>query len=231
MSDTQTESDVVENKSGCGGIIIALLVFFTLLMTVIIGSQIVEDEVWLVPGNPDNFDPIAEYQSVLAYAESDAQFVGMEAYFVQRDGTLDLNASYEPAPNVVYSFYRPTRESSDAPTGVASSDAIWHRQVRITISQPFKWVFATQGVAGEGVGFDVNLGMDRDRSIEILEVPATVIPEPSCSFRDFWTLAIEDADADSESVATIIYNASGYRFLIQGTAINLLFNAECELIN
>ena len=232
MTDEVKTVDNGRSKLGCIALLIPVGLMLIIIFALIIGGQILQDEVWLVPGDPDNFDPIAEYSSVLNYAGEDAQFVGLEAYFVQRDGTLDLNASYEPAPNVVYHFYRRTRETDDAPTGVsASSDSIWHRQVHITISQPFQWVFATQGAAGDGVGFDVNLGMDRDRTIEIFEVPQSVIPAPSCSFRDFWTLAIESANADSESVATIIYDASGYHFIIQGTAINLLFNTDCELVN
>ncbi|GAB5493531.1 MAG: hypothetical protein Phog2KO_37460 [Phototrophicaceae bacterium] len=231
MSETHSEKEPIK-KTSYGCFFILILVFLGCLIAVITGLQILEDEVWLVPGNPDNFDPIAEYVSVLDYAGDDAQFVGMEAYFVGREGTLDLNASYVPAPNVVYSFYRSTRENTEAPAGVATSDnAIWHRRVRVTISQPFKWVFATQGVAGEGVGFDVNLGMDRDRSVEIFEAPLPTIDAPSCSFRDFWTIAIEGYNADTEAVATIIYDSAGYRFLIQGTSINLLFDSNCELVN
>lgn len=232
MTDETQTAESGASKLGCIAVIIPIGFILIIIFAIIISAQILEDEVWLVPGDPDNFDPIAEYASVLNYAGENAQFVGLEAYFVKRDGTLDLNASYEPSPTVTYHFYRRTRETDDAPAGVsASSDAIWHRQVHIMISQPFQWVFATQGAAGDGIGFDVNLGMDRDRTIEIFEVPLSVIPAPNCSFRDFWTLAIESANADSEAVATIIYDASGYHFIIQGTAINLLFNSDCELVN
>lgn len=230
MTDETTDSS--GSKLGCIAVLIPISFILLIIFAIIIGVQILQDEVWLVPGDPDNFDPIAEYTSVLNYAGENVQFVGLEAYFVKRDGTLDLNASYEPAPNVTYHFYQRTRETDDAPAGVStSSDSIWHRQVHIMISQPFQWVFATQGAAGDGVGFDVNLGMDRDRTIEIFDVPQSVIPAPSCSFRDFWTLAIESANADNEAVATIIYDASGYHFIIQGTDINLLFNSDCELVN
>ncbi|MGB7342373.1 MAG: hypothetical protein WBC91_25980 [Phototrophicaceae bacterium] len=228
MSD-EMNPNPSNNKSAFLPIIIAIVVILFGCFTVVTVFQIFNDEVWLVPGNPDNFDPVASYAMVLDYAGADAQLTQIEALFVQQDGTLDLNASYEPAPEVRYLFYRQTR-NNDAPTGTAASDAIWHRRVQITISKPYEWAFVTsQPNDDAGFSFALNLGMDRDREAEQLAVPFPALPAPECSFADFWAVALANNDMPPDAVATIIYDAIGYTFLIQGTPINLTFDQTCEL--
>ena len=232
MTDEIEHSETAEKSSSSGiGCALALVIvpFLLIIFAVIIGLQVANDEVWLVPGDPNNFDPIAQYEQVRSYAGDNARLKRIEAQFVSADGTLNLNAGYEPSPRVMYDFYRITRQNN-APAGTSPQGAQWHRQIRVTVSKPFKWTFATQGAAGDGVGFDLNLGMDRDRSVEILQNPGEAIPAPICSFRDFWVRAIEYAGADTGSVATIIYDQSGYTFLIQGTEIVLRFDQACEQI-
>lgn len=228
VEDKSTKTNEQANNGSVGCVVLLVIIpLLLLIFGVIIGLQVAEDEVWLVPGDPNNFDPIANYAAVAEYAGENAQLTRIEAHFVKSDGTLNLNAGYDPAPRVIYQFFRATRDNN-APVGAAAANAIWHRQVNITISQPYKWTFATQGAAGEGVGFDLNLGMDRDRYTEVLQVPPPAIPIPTCSFRDFWVDAIEGSNADVNAVATIIYDQSGYTFLIQGTDIALRFSHACE---
>lgn len=232
MTEIETTEQSEKSSVGCTTIILGFTVFFTLLMGVIIGLQVLEDEVWLVPGNPDKFDPIANYEEISSYAGENASLLQIESYYVRSDGTLDLNASYEPAPSVFYTFYRQTGTiDADAPTGVTVEDAINYRYVWVRITAPFQWTFATQGVAGEGVGYDLNLGMDRDRSVEQVGIPEDSIPAPQCAYSELWQTALAESDADPNAVATIIYNASGYLFTITGTPISLQFDTDCTLIN
>lgn len=191
-------------------------------------TQIFADEVWLAPGNPDAFDPIVYYEDVLDYAGDDVQFTGMFIQFVQQDGTLDLNAGYEPSPFVRYAFYRPTRENN-APTGASTNDEIWHRIVQVTISQPFEWAVVT-AITNDGLSINVNLGMDRDTSIEQLAPVAEIASVPICDLSVFWDIALANANIPDDAVATIIYDATGYQFTIQGTAINLRFDPQCTQV-
>lgn len=230
MSEEIEQENEESSSVGCIAITIAIALILIVIIAIITVLQIFSDEVWLVPGDPDNFDPISEYTMVLDYAGDDARLTRIEALFVKSDGTLDLNASYEPAPTVVYYFYRPTRDNN-APAGTAPSDAIWHSQVTITISQPFAWSVATQDSDQDGFSMMLNLGMDRDRYVEVLAVAPPTLETPRCSFADFWDTAIETSEADSNAVATIIYDQTGYHFLIQGTTVNLLFDNNCELQN
>lgn len=232
MSEEIKQENEESSRSGCIAIIIAIALILPVIIALITVIQIFADEVWLVPGDPDNFDPISEYSTVLEYAGDDALLTRIEALFVNSNGTLDLNASYEPAPKTLYYFYRPTRDNN-APTGTSASDAIWHNQIIVTISQPFEWSVATENPYDEEDGFSMvlNLGMDRDRYVEVLAPAPPILETPSCSFVDFWDIAIETREASSEAVATIIYDSTGYQFLIQGTQLNLLFDNDCELQN
>lgn len=232
MSEEIKQENEESSRSGCIAIIIAGMLILLVIIALITVIQIFSDEVWLVPGDPDHFDPISEYSTVLEYAGEDVLLTRIEALFVKNDGTLDLNASYDPAPTVLYYFYRPTRDNN-APAGTSASDAIWHSQVTISISQPFEWSVATENPYDEEDGFSMvlNLGMDRDRYVEVLAPAPPVLDTPTCSFSDFWDTAIEEEEADSQAVATIIYEPTGYHFLIQGTQVNLLFDNDCELQN
>src|SRR4051812_7881088 len=57
-----------------------------------------------VPGDAAHFDPVASYPSVLDYAGTGAKLISVNAYYVRSDGTVELNASYSPAPYVDYEF-------------------------------------------------------------------------------------------------------------------------------
>lgn len=228
MSEATTEAPPTKKASFLWIFLLIAIVLFSCfsLITVI---QVFTDEVWLVPGDPDKFDPVASYAMVVDYAGADVQLTQIEALFVQQDGTLDLNASYEPSPEVRYLFYRQTR-NNDAPTGTAASDAIWHRRIQVTISQPYEWVFVTSSPNDiPGVSYDLNLGMDRDREAEQLAVPFPALPAPECSFADLWSTALANHDIPDDAVATIIYDARGYNFIIQGTPINLIFDQNCAI--
>ena len=72
----------------------------------------------------------------------------------------------------------------------------------------------------------VDLGLtprERDPQSGSLEAA----PPPSCSFATLWKTALERG-APADAVATIEYDASGYRFEIRGTAVRLRFGLDCR---
>ncbi len=215
-------------RGGClliGGIALSIMLCF---VSVIILS-IFEEGRAFIPGDSYNFDPVAEYAAVEQHAGDNVFLTGIRASFVRRDGTLELSATYEPAPDVYYTFYRLTGNNSNAPVGVNTSDAVEHQDVRISISDPFNFPFIR---AAEGdMSIQLQPGMRRFLSTPSVSTPDEALPPPACSFRDLWTIAIEEEEANDEAVAIIQYDDDGYNFYIRGTSVNLDFNFDCQLVD
>lgn len=179
-----------------------------------------------VPGDSASFDPIAQYETVRQYAGEGAVLLEMSAYYVKSDGTVDLNASYNPY--VSYDFFRPsTSEGQEAPplgAGGSGSDQ-WYQTVSVEAWRPGKtwsiqsgsshYTFTTQGLSRE---------WDEPRNT----LPGTAIDAPRCSFATLWQTAIQ-RDAPANAVAIIDYDEDGYSFRIRDTGISLEFGTNCSL--
>jgi len=213
-------------KGGCFGLIFFIGFVIVGCAVIIQIITIIEGGMWFIPGDPQNFDPIENYQAVADHAGNNVYLTEIRAQFVRRDGTLELGASYEPSPEVTYTFYRITGEVNNAPQGVQDSDAVTYREVSVFIRTPFEIPFYNGGDS-----FQFNPGMDRYSWSERTGVPPQVVPVPTCSFYDLWTDAIELEDANRDAVARITYDIDGYNFRIDGTNVRLEFDHNCNVID
>lgn len=164
------------------------------------------------PGDPAHFDPIAALPEVKKYAGEDVHLIDVYARYVRSDGTLDLNAKYEPY--VTYRFYRKLdAPPPDAPPLGAGGGAQWFLPITVRLQTP-EMAFLT---------------MHRYELAPTSDPPQADVPEPTCSFAALWSIAIE-REAPPEAVAVIQYGSSGYSFSIEDTNIRLRFDHNCGLV-
>ncbi|GAB4512896.1 MAG: hypothetical protein OHK0046_13070 [Anaerolineae bacterium] len=216
------------------GVAIAAVFAPNLLMEVIgtvFGVETIQTRA--VPGDPAQFDPIASYEAVVAFAGAEAQLISFQATQIRRDGTTDLTARYSPAPYVTYRFVLPVPRPENAPpVGAGGTGAgRWYQPVNIEAFRPGQRRSVSQ--TGNGVSTEyqyVNEGMVRDVDDPTTNVGSGIIGTPmTCSFADFWDVALR-RDAPADAVAFISYDANGYLFSISGVGISLRFDHNCQLI-
>jgi hypothetical protein len=164
----------------------------------------------------------------LDYAGTGAELVSVNAYFVRSDGTVELNASYTPAPYVTYDFVRKLEKApANAPpvgAGGANTDP-WYEPIEIHLYQPGQW----RKVSGSSVSYTyVNKGMQRSVDDAENGLRHPVVPPPTCPFSQLWSVAVTK-DAPAEAVAIIQYNSDGYDFSISGLSVHLEFGMDCKL--
>jgi hypothetical protein len=183
-----------------------------------------------VPGDAAHFDPVASYPSVLNYAGAGAELISVSAYYVRSDGTVELNASYSPAPSVDYEFVRKLDKApaNAPPIGAGGANtAPWYEPIEIHLYQPGQW----RQVSSSNVSYTyVNKGMERSVDDPENGLSHPVIPPPACPFAKLWAAALTK-DAPNDAVAIITYDAEGYNFSISGLSVYLKFGADCKLIN
>ncbi len=180
----------------------------------VVGSILFE-QVWLMPGDPRNFDPIAAYPAVADFAGRDYQLYRIDIQYVRSDGTLDTFADYYPYAN--YYFFREVRPANARPIGAGGNEeGVQYEVVEVEITRP---------------GFRrryTNLGMNRDVQSLTGTKPGGVIPNPQCTMAELWQGAIT-RDAPESAVAVVRYDASGYHFQIYSTDVDLQFDERCQL--
>ncbi|HEX2907384.1 MAG TPA: hypothetical protein VHO69_11020 [Phototrophicaceae bacterium] len=193
------------------------------LITVI---SILTDQLWFVPGDASQFDPVARFDDIYSFAGKDYQFYTLDAEYVRSDGTLDLYANYQP--KVTYRFVKETVKSGEArPIGAGGNTEGRQWEVaQVVVSRPFE-IMSTS--TGDGESVSLLLGMDRDVWSPVGSSPGEPVPPPTCSFKTLWDIAITQ-DAPREAVAVIRYDADGYNFRIEGLSTNLNFDRDCQLI-
>lgn len=183
-----------------------------------------------ITGDASRFDPMAGLKDAQAFAGKDAQLATISATYVRSDGTMDLTATYSPAPNTEYTFLREIPRPADAPpVGVAgSTDGQWYEPITIEAFKPGQRRHVTTTSGGVRASFTyVNEGM-----LKQVEEPTTrpfdeVAPAPACAFTDLWETAIDEG-APEDAVAIIEYDVEGYTFNISGTMV-LRFDHDCNL--
>ncbi len=183
-----------------------------------------------VPGDASNFDPIGALPGVIAYAGDGAQLISIDAEYVRSDGTMELTATYSPAPSVEYKFARKVARPDNAPPvgagGANTGD--WYEPITIDASQPGKWWSVTKTGGGVSTSYSyMNQGMERETSNPENDIADQIVPNPTCSFVDLWKVAIKQ-DAPKDAVATIQYDHFGYSFTISGLAFDLRFDMNCR---
>lgn len=218
------------------GILVAILaVFFpnTLSGAVAKLTGVPLPETRVITGAANAWDPVAAFASVAAFAAPDAQLISFDATNVRPDGTLDLTASYSPAPRVDFKFFHEIPRPANAPPVGAGSTGRgpWYEPVSIGVYQPGQR--RNFYYRGGGVSADldyINEGMERETDDPTTTLPGEGVEAPKCALADLWKIAQTQA-APSDAVASISYDADGYSFSISALKIYLDFDLECQLKN
>lgn len=181
-----------------------------------------------IDGDPARFDPVAGLDQVMSLAGPGARLELLRATGVRRDGTLDLTATYSPAPYAAYELHRDAPAPKAAPPVGAggSPDGRWYQSLRVEASRPGKRRQVTQ--IGGGIAqryWYVNQGLDLDAGDVSGKPGQRPVPPPACSFVRLWEIAIAQG-APKDAVAQIRYDARGYAFNIPGT-FSRRFDANC----
>jgi hypothetical protein len=171
-----------------------------------------------IKGNPSLFDPIGQYETVKQFAGGDDFKLGsIEAYYVKRDGTLDLYAKYKP--NVRYKFYKQIK--------IKKNKDIRYKAVTVKITKPYHletWSHRpghTKGI--------FHLGMFKE-SYYISVHPKT-FKRPNCSLKKIWDYVIEiEKDIPQNTVAIIDYKDGKFTFHIKNRSSLYIFDSYGLLI-
>jgi hypothetical protein len=180
----------------------------------VVGSILFE-QVWLMPGDPSRFNPIAAFPAVADFAGREYQLYRIDIQYVRSDGTIDTFADYYPYVN--YYFLREVRPANARPIGAGGNvEGVQYEVVEVEISRP---------------GFRrryTNLGMNRDVQSLTGYKPGGVIRNPQCTMAELWQVALT-RDAPESAVAVVRYDDNGYHFQIYDTGIDLQFDDLCQL--
>lgn len=182
-----------------------------------------------VPGDASNFEPFNALPEIRSYAGEDVLLIEITLSYVRSDGTMELTASYTPAPEAEYEFMRQIPRPDNAPpigAGGANNEP-WYEPITITAYQPGKWWHVTTGSTEYSY---MNKGMDRETSSPRNGLSSPVLDDPRCSLDKLWAVALKQ-EVPSSAVATIHYNQYGYEFEISGTDVDLTFDFDCTLKN
>jgi hypothetical protein len=182
-----------------------------------------------VPGDADNFDPIAAFPEVQDYAGAGAMLIRVEFDYVRADGTLELTADYKPRPSVTYEFVLEVPRPDDAPPVGAggANTGPWYQTVIIEVGNPGQWYTVRSGNSSYSYK---NEGMERETRSPSANLYHDIVPAPTCDLAAFWEVARSE-DAPLDAVATITYDDRGYRFRITGLSIDLEFDQDCNRIS
>lgn len=180
-----------------------------------------------LPGDARNFDPVAHFAAMAAYAGPDARLVSMRAMFVRTDGTLDLEADYHPYVDAAF-VIKATPEDAKAQgpvapgSGFAAGDAI---RLQLSVRAP-----ATYHVQSGGSEWDErHLGMDRRPGGKPGGSERFAEP-PRCGFAALWSAA-RQRGAPDDVVANIDYAADGYTFAANGRDFRMRFAPDCKPVD
>lgn len=172
------------------------------------------------------FDPVAGLALATDMAGPDAQLVSVRLAGVRRDGTMDVLATYRPAPDAEYRFgQRLAKPPPNAPPIGAGGSAkgIWYEPVVVRIAMPGQQRRITFG--GSRIDY-VTKAMERRTEPPVATEPL-LVSAPTCSLTAVWQQAIARG-APTDAVAQIEYSRAGYSFLITGTGVSLRFGPDCQ---
>jgi len=170
------------------------------------------------------FDPAGAYAAALAAAGPGAVLERIEASFVREDGTQDLAAEYIPShlkDVTTYRFVAPSGKAAKAvPIGAGGGGA--HEYVKVVFSEP-RWITSRSGKS---------TNTRKQRGMQVTRYPTGATPEPvappTCAFSRLFAIA-RTKGAPAGAVARIEYDRDGYRFVIEGTPVDLAFDAACAI--
>jgi len=174
-----------------------------------------------IPGDAAHFDVITTYPQIAAFAGTDFHLERVSMKFVKSDGTLDLTADYGASVSYYFAHVLDKSAANGAPVGVSNSVGPTAELAFVNISKP--------GLKSPNKNQYYDFGMDRSASTATAWT-GTLADVPTCSLKALWDAAIQKG-ASAEAVATIDYDSTGYRFVIQALNIRLQFAANCSLLS
>lgn len=172
------------------------------------GGVSVGDEHGDASGALEKFDAVAGFAALADYAGPHARVSRLQASQVRVDGTMDLTAASEP--RLEAEFVAAALEGDPA-TRPAGEFAVGHSiRVGLTVEAPR----------------DGHRGMARAPRGRATGDERLVEP-PACTFAALWRAAIDQGAPDS-GTATIVYDADGYLFTIDGGDFIKKFKSDCS---
>ncbi|MBC8065456.1 MAG: hypothetical protein H7Y17_11530 [Chlorobia bacterium] len=230
----------VGKKLGCGvcgclttiPVFVGAIVYFTVFSNFC--ARIMGEETHSISGDPKRFDPVAAIPEVRAKVGSKAILVSFNATSVRSDGTMDLNATYSPAPSADYSFVVPLDKAPEdqtaPPIGAGRGpDDVWIQRVSVKVYQPGqrRHVSRSSGSSRSSYSY-TNEGMDVDRHSPRMEKLEKGVTDLKLTPKQMWEIAGK-LDANKEAVATIKFAGDHYEFDIVGTDIHLRWDGSGKL--
>jgi len=223
---------VVVGSTGFGLLVAASAIFnfnipgMNALMSLLAGVEAPQTQ--SIKTDPNHFDPFVGLAQAREFAAPDALLISIGANYVRSDGTMDLNASYNPRTD--YKFVRKIPRPEDAPpVGVSgSTNGQWYEPISIQVYRPGTRRSVSVSNGGTRVSYSyTNEGMVRDADDPTTSLSGEVVSDPECTAQKLWSIALEN-DAPADAVAVINYDVDGYDFIISGVT-NLYFTSDCKL--
>ncbi len=184
-----------------------------------------------LPNNADpaHFDTFAAYPQIVAFVGGDVAVHSMEIRYIRADGTMDLDATYSPAPTAKYEFIQTmaTPPTNNAPVGAGGGSSDWYQTVKVTIEHPGA---TTHIKSSANSFFFTNKGMESETSHPENNEFANRHPTPTCAFTKLWSDAITKG-APRDGVATISYDGGGYSFSMGDIDFYMQFDMKCAIIS
>lgn len=194
-------------------------------------AKILGLETYPVKGDASHFDPFASLADIRARVGAGARLVSIRADYVRSDGTMDLNATYRPAPNVTYQFQVPAKGKGKAPPIGAGGGAnsAWVQSVEVSVYQPGQRRHRTTISGNSRTSYDyTNEGMEIERGSVMMSEVKPDLGDPKTSTQDLWKIALSKG-APKDAVATISYDSFGFEFSIRGAIVSFRCDANGKL--
>lgn len=190
------------------------------------------EETFAISGDNRRFDPFAKLPEIRSRLQPNAGLVSIQATFVRSDGTMDLEAEYTPFPQTEYVFVRPLDKAPEnaPPIGAGRGpDDIWFEEIRVKCYRPGQLRHVRRMGGNMNTEYTYkHLGMEIDRRTPQSGQPEPAIPDPECTTRDLWKLAMARG-ADVNAVARIEYHKDGYEFRIDRTDVRFACDRDCRI--
>lgn len=208
---------------GCGITFIGLLgTFLYIMIFTNVCARMMGTETYPFKSDTKHLDPFAAIEEVRAKVGTGARLVEVEADFVRSDGTMDLTATYKPAPRITYKFIVPLDKApADAPPVGAGRgpDDVWTQQVTVNCYEPGQRRHITRISGGSRTSYNyTNEGMEIDRSTPSMGSLKSDIGAPKITTAELWKMALGKG-ANKAAVARIEFTDDGYEFSITGTPV------------
>ena len=191
-------------------------------------------ETFPLNSSASHFNPFASIDEIRNRVGLNAHLVSIEASYVRSDGTMDLTASYKPAPNVKYSFAVPLDKGpvDMPPVGAGRKPGdVWVQLVDVNCYLPGQMVYVSRMSGRSSSQFSYhNEGMDIKRRRANMATLEPDIGQPKVSTLDLWNMALSKG-APKDAVATIRFDTNGYKFAIAALNIQISLDANGKPIN